>query len=136
MRATRILLVLLGLALAGAIMGAVAGSIVTVSVGVALEGPRALGHAFLYGAGAVFGAICGAVLAPVASFAFLRHVPLWRVFVDTAIGTIVGGVATALLHVSVPLVLVAGTAGFFAAAARLAWRTPRKQPAARPPSGG
>lgn len=133
MRATRILIVLLGLALAGAIMGAIAGGIVTVTVGVALEGPRALGHTFLYGMGAAFGAACGAILAPVASFAFLRHVPLWRVFVDTAIGTIVAGTATALLHLSIPLVLVAGTAGFFAAAARLAWRTPRKQPAELPP---
>lgn len=32
----------------------------------------------------------GAVLAPIAAFTLMRHVPIWRAIVETALGTTVG----------------------------------------------
>ena len=44
----------------------------------------------LFAATGAFGAIAGAVLAPVAAWSLMRHVPLWRAIAETAAGTVLG----------------------------------------------
>ena len=39
---------------------------------------------------ALFGGVLGAILAPIAAFTLMRHVPIWRAMVETALGTAVG----------------------------------------------
>ena len=75
------------------------------------------------GLGAVFGAFGGSVLAPVAAWTLMRHVPLWRAIVETALGTVVGTAIGLLLFRAGDTIWVApamlGLAGFIIAALRL-----------------
>jgi len=119
----RILLVLGGLVVAGAVVGAFTGVLVAASILALMEGPRAIvatgvGEAYLFAAGV--GSACGAVLAPLASFTFLRHVPLWRIFAETALGTVFGGVLALRLDLSFETAIGVAALAFLAAGARLA----------------
>lgn len=124
MRLPRLLIVVLGVALAGAVMGALSGMVVVTVVVVAMRLSVGLElspfEPFIQAMAALLGGALGAVLGPAASFGFLRHVPLWRIFAEGSLGTIVASVATAFLTNSLIPVLVAGVVGFLLAAARLA----------------
>ena len=127
MSAQRTLVVGLGLAVAGAVLGALAGILVVAAVGIA-NGVSTRDFALLreplaYLLGAIFGAPCGAILAPFAALTFLRHVPLWRLFATVTLGTVLGGVAASLAHASLGGILAAGAAGFLLAAGWLSHRT-------------
>ena len=123
-RARRTVLVVAGLTLAGACTGALAGSAVAMLVAAYWGGWTAITDPYIYSFGSAFGAAGGTVLAPLASFAFLRHVPLWRLFAETAVGTVVGAVAASLLEPALLTLSAGATMGFLAAAGRLAWRAP------------
>jgi hypothetical protein len=81
------------------------------------------------GLGAAFGAFGGAVLAPVAALALMRHVPLWRVIAETALGAIVGTTTGLFLfhpgHTIWLTPVILGLAGFFLAALRLRYSRDR-----------
>ena len=132
-RSIRVLVVGLALAVTGAFFGAIAGSIVVASVAAVLEGAARLADAQPWLFGASWGAPFGAVLAPFAAFTFLRHAPLWRLFVDTTIGTIVGAVLASFVVPGIGAIVVGGVVGFFVAALLLARRS-RKAGAAAPPA--
>lgn len=124
MRLPRILLVVLGVALAGVVMGALSGMVVVtvaiVAMKLAVNLELSPFEPVIHGIAALIGGAMGAVLGPAASFGFLRHVPLWRIFAEGALGTIVASVAAAFLTNSLLPVLVAGVVGFLLAEARLA----------------
>ena len=135
MQVGRVASVIAGLIAAGAVVGAAAG-VITGAIIVALwDGPLGIFSAGeVYSFAASVGGTCGALLAPVASFAFMRHVPLWRLFTETAIGTVIGGViGLTLLNVGFGQVLGLATAGFLAAGARLALEYRNKRPLAELP---
>ncbi|HEU4994147.1 MAG TPA: hypothetical protein VFT29_04980 [Gemmatimonadaceae bacterium] len=130
----RILLVVGGLAVGGAVVGALTGMVVAASILALMEGPRAIvepGIGEVYGIAASVGSACGAVLAPVASFTFMRHVPLWRIFAETALGTVIGGVIALRLNMDIYAAVGVAALGFLAAGARLAI-SHRKRPSAAP----
>ena len=91
MRWSRVLLVTAGLVVTGAVVGAVLGAAV---MGLWVWVFRATldfnDHHFLIGA--VGGAFLGAILAPTASWLFMRHVPLGRALWHTTVGTLLGAI--------------------------------------------
>lgn len=86
----RVAAVTLGLVAAGAVFGALAGA-VALAASVFVTENDSSGFGLLVGA--YFGAPLGAITAPILSFLLLRRVPLGRLFVGTAAGTVLGGVA-------------------------------------------
>jgi hypothetical protein len=70
-----------------------------------------------------FGAALGFVLAPIAAWTLMRHVPLWRAILETALGTAIGVGVGLFLSRGRPYAalwpLGFGVAGFLAAAIRL-----------------
>lgn len=89
-RPARIAAITTGLVGAGAVFGAVAGT-VALAVSLIIDGiPSLVGAALL---GAYFGAPLGAIAAPILGWSLLRRVPLGRMFVVCATGTVIGGVA-------------------------------------------
>ena len=81
-----------------------------------------------------FGAVLGALLGPPVAFSALRHVPLWRVLLEPAIGTLTGACAGWLLSWTnwapeFPSLLAFPLLGMAIAAIRLrlAVRPPRQQ---------
>ena len=95
MSVRRLLLATLGLSGVGAIVGGVCATI-AVALILAIRPPhdsvlRFDALPFLFGV-AQFGAVVGAVAAPVLGFAVLRRVALGRAVVVTALGTIIGAV--------------------------------------------
>jgi hypothetical protein len=133
----RKLSVLVGLALAGLLFGAFAGTAVVSSfalvAAIRTRDLATLAAPYAYLLGAMVGGSLGVVLAPLASFGLWRHVPLGRLFGYLTLGTILGGVPFALL--GWPMVtLVAGAAGFLYAGDRAAWpRTSSATSATRTP---
>jgi hypothetical protein len=79
--------VTLSLSAVGALVGAGLGSLALWGLSIVIRNPRSVE---LVGGAAGFGAILGAVLAPVAAFTLMRHVPIWRAIVETALGTALG----------------------------------------------
>jgi hypothetical protein len=128
----RRLLLVLGLSAAGAVFGALAAMLLTGGLGVATElmmpsanfpGARwAALRSYLevLTLAAAVGAPLGAVLAPAAALTFMRHVPLWRLFLEPTLGAALGGALGLVLPVHVAVMLMLGAAGALAAAARLA----------------
>lgn len=104
---------------AGAVMGAVAGMVAAAIFIAIMAGPEAILGPLPF-VGAAFGIILGSMLAPLAGFTFLRHVPLWRLFADVTAGTIAGGVLSALVYPNPNFVLSAAIAGFILAGIRVA----------------
>lgn len=90
-RLSRILAVTLGLTAAGAAIGFVAGA---TSLFLALAVTNDISLRFLremLEIGGAYGAMMGAVAAPLASWLFMRHVPFGRSIAWTTVGTVVGG---------------------------------------------
>jgi hypothetical protein len=121
--------VTLALAAVGAVVGAAMGALGWWGLSIAIRNPHAIE---LIAPAAGFGAVLGFVLAPVAAWTLMRHVPLWRAILETAFGTAIGvGVGLFLLR-SRPYAalwpLGFGVAGFLAAAIRLrlTHRAPRR----------
>lgn len=133
----RALLVTLGLVAAGGLVGAACGALAFALVLAVVGGPLEPG---LLAIGGAFGAVTGTVVAPLVSWLLLRHVPLGRAIVQTALGTILGGAIGFFLPVLglgfaiVPGFLWGGLVGLTAAAVRLKLTTP-STPAARIESG-
>ena len=101
-------------------MGAAFGALALWGLGIAIRNPRVIEA---IGGAALFGGLLGAVLAPIAAFTLMRHVPIWRAIVETALGTTVGVAIGLLLGPRMgyaglwPVGL--GLLGFLAAAIRL-----------------
>lgn len=116
----RIAVVTLGLSVAGAVVGAALGVLAVAGLLVALGGRGADGLLVIAGG---FGAVLGLVLAPIAAWTLMRHVPLWRAITETGLGTALGSAAGWVLAPVIggaalwPLAL--GLVGFGAAALRL-----------------
>ena len=117
-------LVTVGLAAAGALCGAVLGALAIGFIGLVQDGPGGfLDASVLMPGAAAFGATVGVVLAPLAGWILMRHVPLGRAVSQTAIGTLLGvGIGYVMgpigrLGVFWPILL--GVLGFIAAAVRL-----------------
>jgi hypothetical protein len=110
-RISRILTVTLGLTLTGATIGAVIGGIVLLGWVIATKPAGApFPIADLFEIGAMFGAVIGAVTAPIASWTLLRRVPLGRSIVGAAIGTAIGAAIGGLIAPINPV--IGGVAGF------------------------
>jgi len=82
--------------------------------------------------GAMYGGILGVILGPAAAFGFLRRVPIGRLFGQTIIGAVCGGLLglgiEEGLHVrdlgtDFVMIIGGGVIGFSVAAARLWWRS-------------
>jgi hypothetical protein len=119
----RRLKVFLGITATSAAVGALAGMACAVAVlllsGVSMRDLFVDGDIFTFAGG--IGAGCGAVLGPLATFGFLRRVPLGRLFAETALGTVLAGVVGFMLPLGFEAALGVAAGGFFAAATRLAW---------------
>lgn len=89
----RVLGVTVGLAGAGALVGAIC-ALIAINLALLAEGARdgwiTIDRPMLVSGAAIVGAITGAVVTPLAGFAFLRAVPLGRAVVWCTLGTIVG----------------------------------------------
>ena len=109
-----------GLALTGAVVGAVTGMCVAAVFLFVLQGFRGVLSGGAYPFAAAVGAACGSVLTPVASMAFMRHVPIWRLFAETAVGTLIGGVIGFQLSGHFYTAIGIAVSGFLLAGARLA----------------
>ena len=121
-RFSRIVQVTTGLSILGALVGGTLGPLLLALVLVRLShSGDGLGEPLLYAA--AFGAATGAVLAPVAGWTLMRHVPIWRAIAETALGTVVGagiGLIFQPMHdVAWLSPAYLGLAGFALAAVRL-----------------
>jgi hypothetical protein len=108
----------------GALVGAVLGALSMLGLYIAIGGWR---HPGVLGAplavAALFGGALGLVLAPVAAWTLMRHVPLWRAIAETSLGTVLGFAAGCLLvpwlGPAGPSPILVALSGFAAAAIRL-----------------
>ena len=113
-RVWRIVFVTLGLVIAAAVFGGIAGAL-ALAIAVALtDGFRAAMDPTLWIIGAWIGAALGVLLGPAAAWGFLRHVPFGRLFTRAVAGTVIGGVVC--WFVAPPLALFGACIGFFTAA--------------------
>jgi hypothetical protein len=116
--------VTLALSAIGAVVGAALAALALLGVYIAVSGWRQGGGlAEPLAVAAAFGGVLGCVLAPVAAWTLMRHVPLWRAIAETALGTLIGfgagwAVGPVLWH-GAPAPLVLALLGFAAAAVRL-----------------
>jgi hypothetical protein len=80
-----------------------------------------------------FGAVAGAILAPIASWSLMRHVPIWRAIVETLLGTSLGASIGMFFgpvqRLGLLWPIVFGILGFVIAAARLRWSRNTTAPA-------
>ena len=91
-RLRRILAVTAGLSVTGFLLGAVLGALLFGAASVIAAGVRP--NLALPVLGAALGCgVLGLVLAPLAAWTLMRHVPLWRALGETALGTALGGIA-------------------------------------------
>jgi len=121
----RVVAVTAGLVLTGIVVGGLCGAAALALVLTVMGGGRKALDPGLLAIAAAFGAVVGAVVAPLMSWLFLRNVPLGRATLQTAIGSILGGAVGFVLPVIplgshvVPGVLWGGLLGFIAAVVRL-----------------
>ena len=90
MRAKRILLVTLGLMVAGSVFGGIAGALLMMLLGLT-DGWLALPPSPYLVLGAIYGAVHGAVLGPLGAWLLMRDVPLGIAVGGTTLGTVIGG---------------------------------------------
>jgi hypothetical protein len=107
-RPARIAAVTTGLAGAGAACGAAAGSL-ALSISLSIDGPASLGVVLFFGG--AFGAVLGAVTAPILAWSLLRRVALGRMFAGCTLGTVVGGVVGWVTTPGAGDVMVSGLSG-------------------------
>ena len=129
----RRLFVVFGLVTAGALFGALAAMLLVGGLftwGALTEPvPDALGvYIDIAPLAAMVGAPLGAALAPAAALTFLRHVPLWRLFLEPTLGAAVGGALGLASSGHFALVLAFGAAGALGAGARLGRAAARTLP--------
>ena len=124
----RIMEVTAGLVVLGGVVGATLGAGLVLLLGARVGDFRMAGEALFYGL--TFGGAMGGVLAPIAAWTLMRHVPLWRAIAETAIGTVGGAVVGLIFQLmrdtawlSPPLL---GIAGFALAAIRLRFHMARR----------
>ena len=117
-----------GLLLAGSITGALLAAGVLGIVGLVVDGPGGFPHIWeAYGLAGAVGALVGGVGLPLVTWGFLRHVALGRVVLETALGTMMGGVVGLLASHLRPLPAAGGAlAGFLLAAVQLRLRRPHR----------
>ena len=119
----RIAAVTLALSAIGAVVGGVMSALAFWTLAVAVGLPPRPEDWRVVRTAAEIGGILGAVLAPVAAWTLMRHVPLWRAIVETALGTALGiavGWAVGPRVQGGPVwPFGLGLAGFFLAAVRL-----------------
>ena len=124
-RLRRILAVTAGLSLTGFLLGAALGALIFGAASMIAAGIRSNLALPVLAAALGCGAL-GLVLAPLAAWTLMRHVPLWRALGETALGTALGGIAGYLVPAeswpfpfpfAPPLVLA--LLGFILAALRL-----------------
>ncbi len=107
-RPARVALVTTGLVGVGALFGAVAGTI-AVAISLTIDGLQSLiAAAYL---GALFGAPLGGIAAPILGWSLLRRVPLGKMFVGCAAGTIIGGVIGFMLSTRLGDIMIGGLGG-------------------------
>jgi hypothetical protein len=123
MRIARIAAVSAGLAAAGAVVGALVGVLMMTLWLAPGDLPYLWRDWDFFLAGALFGAMVGAVLGPVAAWLLMRHVPLWRAVGGTALGTLAAA-ALGLLFGGQEMSFNAAFLGFGAASVYLRVRTP------------
>jgi hypothetical protein len=112
----RVALAILGLMLTGAAIGGVLGALLLVGWVLVEQGTGSgFGMVAFFGGG--FGALIGAIMAPIVGLLVLPSVPLWRALLETGLGTLVGGAAGFYVPPVGPI--VGGVAGFVVAAVRL-----------------
>lgn len=109
-RPARAALVTTGLVGVGALFGALAGT-VALAISLTIDGLASIMVAAYLGT--LFGAPLGAVAAPILGWLLLRRVPLGRMFVGCAAGTVIGGVIGFILSPSVGDIMVGGLGGAF-----------------------
>ena len=121
---SRLLVVIAGVTCACVVVGAIAGVVCAALFLVASGGFRdlLLGAGPVYAYAAAVGGVSGLVLGPLATFGFLRHVPIGRLFLEGGAATALAGLLGLYLNLSVPGTLGLAAAGFLAAGARLAVR--------------
>ena len=121
----RVVLVTLGLALAGAAFGGFAGAIALATV-IALRGDVAyFSELFALEIAGEVGAVLGLFSAPLVVWVMLRHVPLGRVFLWLIPSAVLGGVFGWFAFSSLDVVFgptIAALAGFMASAVALSIR--------------
>ena len=114
----------LALSAIGAVVGAALGALSLLSLYTATRGWRGAGGlAEPVAMAAIFGGVLGFVLAPVAAWTLMRHVPLWRAIAETSLRTVLGFGAGWLgvvwLGPAAPSPIILALLGFAAAAIRL-----------------
>jgi hypothetical protein len=122
-RAARIAVVTAGLSLTGGVIGAVCAEAAVGILVIFESGVRAFfSHNTLQLLGPTmgFGAVVGAIGAPILAWGLLRRVPLGRAIFVTACGTVLGAVAGEILRPlpltrTIPGVLAGAVAGFLVA---------------------
>ena len=124
-RLRRIIAVTAVLSLVGFFLGAAIGAVIFGAANVIAAGVRPTFGLPVLSAALGCGAL-GLVLAPLAAWTLMRHVPLWRALGETALGTALGGIIGYLVPAgSWPLrfpfapPLVLALIGFVLAAVRL-----------------
>lgn len=133
-RATRVIVVTLGLAAAGIIVGAACG--VAIVAGVlffrgGLAGLVSADNAGVLLAAAEFGSVVGAIGAPALAWGLLRYVPLGRAILWTALGTLTGALVGELISPfspfvrGIPAMILGGLIGFAVAGVVLRIRARR-----------
>ena len=109
----------LGLAVAGATFGAVAGAVALGTGLVLSQDFDRLKEPLLFAVAATLGAMLGAGCAPLAGWLLLRRVPLGRAFGGLTVGAIIGGVVGWFLPRSIAHgdgILITAAIGFLCAA--------------------
>jgi hypothetical protein len=118
----RILAVTFGLSALGIVWGALLGGIgMLLDLGRHIPDADVVGVPGAFCLGASFGAIAGAILAPVVGWLFLRRASLGRAIAETALG-VLAGILVGALWPSRPIYLL-GLVGFLLAALRLWFAT-------------
>jgi hypothetical protein len=114
------------LVIGGALVGAVLGASLLALLGLVADGPGGFPDVwFAFEVAAVAGAIFGGVGLPLVSWTLLRHVPFYRIVLETGIGTALGASIGLLGFALNPLTAAGGAAaGFLLGAIQLRLRTP------------
>ncbi len=112
----RVVVATAGLVATGIVVGGLCGALALAAAAVLTGNWRVILDHQIWLFGGAVGAAVGAVVAPLMSWLFLRHVPLGRAIVETAVGSVLGGV----IAFALPFNPIAGAVlGFTAAAVRL-----------------